>query len=152
MQCKSVTYDWLETKSQSQQALSPKSNDGSTLTDLQRSWPLKRILVTAPLPPLLEPPVSRTCPGPTKEVAIPSPSIQTGMGRTLRAMGLQDGQMDGTGDTEGKQTNKTSQSHKRHNWSHKPHMDMWTKCLKDVKWLIDIIKMCLLAVGTVRGN
>lgn len=103
-------------KNQSQQALSPKSNDGSTLTDLQPSCPLRSILVTAPLPPLLEPPVSSTCPGPTEEVAIPSPSMQTGVGRTLRAMWLQDGQMDGTGDTEGKQTNKTSQSHKRHNW------------------------------------
>lgn len=99
-------YSRQETKHQMKQTFSPKSPDSSTLTDLQPSWPLRRILVAAPLPPLLEPPVSRTCPGLTKQVAIPSPSTQTGMTCTLRAVGLHDRQMDGTGDTEAKQTHE----------------------------------------------
>ena len=41
-------------------------------------------------------------------MAIPSPSIRTGMICTLRAMRLHDGQMDGNGDTE---VNKHTHNH-----------------------------------------
>lgn len=102
--CKSKKYSRQETKNQRQQDFSPKSPDSSTPTDLQPSWPLRSILVAAPLPPLLEPPVSRTWPGLTKQVAIPSPSTQTGVVRTLRAVVLNE--MDGTGDTAAKQTHE----------------------------------------------
>lgn len=95
---------WQETKQQRWQYYSPKSPDRSTLTDRQPSWPLRRILVAAPLPALLEPPVSRTWPRLSRQVAIPSPSTQTGMTRTLRAVGLHNGQIDGTGCHEAKQT------------------------------------------------
>lgn len=97
-------------KNQKQQALSPKSTDGSTQTNLQPSWSLRRILVTAILPPLLEPPVSRTWPGLTKAEAIPSPSIETGMVRKLRAVALQDGQTDDTGYTSANTHQKITQT------------------------------------------
>lgn len=106
--CKSKKYSRQKKTHQRQQAFSPTSPDSSTLTDLQPSWPLRSILVAAPLPPLLEPPVSRIWPGLTKQVAIPSPCTQTGVVRTLRAVGLN--KMDGTADTEPKHTNELQHS------------------------------------------
>lgn len=83
--------------------LAPKSTVGSTLTDLHPSWSLRSIRATGPLPPLAEPPVSRTCPGLTEVEAIPSPSVSTGTGRTLRAAGLQDGPIEAAGGLDTKQ-------------------------------------------------
>lgn len=94
-----LNQDWLPPPPKEKKP-SPISADGSTLTDLQPSCSLSRSLIAAPLPPLLEPPVSRTHPGLTDTEAIPSPSTQTGVVRTLRAVVLQEGPTDGTGDSK----------------------------------------------------
>lgn len=63
----------------------------STLLALQPFWPLRRSLATDPLPPLLDPPVSRTCSGLSKVDAMPSPSTYTGKLCALRTVVLQHG-------------------------------------------------------------
>lgn len=69
----------------------PSSPDASTLTELQPLQPLKRSLGAALLPALLEPPVRRTCFGPSRQEAIPRPSTLSWTGSTLRTKWLRGG-------------------------------------------------------------